>query len=202
MGFWKVLGGIAAGVGVIVALPVAGPIGVVTAIGAAVGAGIGGLVGAAASLGEEEEKESCRREGERVAVAKYEKKVEKLVVALKDAEGKLLDDKSYFQLLIALFAVGMATANADGNVSEEELADLEQFAAGIGHSNLPPHVKGMFTRLKNKPPTFNAAMQYVNKLDTVDVSLFQKVIEIVSASDGIVTAEETAMLAAFNQAVA
>lgn len=202
MGFWKILGGIAAGVGAVVALPVAGPIGAVTAVGAAVGATVGGLAGAAASAIDDEEIEDARRSGERTATAKYEKKVEKLVDALKEAEERLHDDKSYFQLLIALFAVGMATANADGNISDEEMADLEEFTAGIGHSNLPPHVKGMITRLKNNPPNFNTAMKYVSKLDDIDLKLFESVIEVVSASDGKVTEEEVAFLNAFRQAAA
>ncbi len=202
MGFWKVLGGVAAGVGAVVLLPVAGPIGAVTAVGAAVGAGLGGLAGAAASAIDEEEKSDARRSGERVATAKYEKKVQKLVAALQEAEEKLHDDKSYFQLLIALFAVGMATANADGDISDEEMADLEEFTAGIGHSNLPPHVKGAITRLKNNPPNLKTAMTHVSKLENIDLSLFESVIEVVSASDGKVSEEETALLSAFRKAAA
>lgn len=202
MGFWKVLGGVAAGVGAVVALPVAGPIGAVTLAGAAIGATVGGLAGAAASAADEEEKRSCRLAGESEATAKYAKKIEKLLDALKDAESRLHDDQSYFQLLIALFAVGMATASADGTISEEEMADLEEFTAGVGHSNLPPHVKGMITRLKNNPPNFNTAMEHVKKLDIEDFSLFESVIEVISASDGKVSEEERALLDAFRQAVA
>ena len=120
--------------------------------------------------------------------------------ALKEAEEKLHDDKSYFQLLIALFAVGMATAVADGDASDEEMADLEEFVAGIGHSNLPPHVKGAITRLRNSPPNFATAMKHVSKLENVDLGLFESVIEIVSASDGMVSKQEMALLTAFRQA--
>ena len=202
MGFWKVLGGVAAGVGAVVALPVAGPIGAVTAVGAAVGAVTGGFAGAAASAIDEEKRNDARRSGERRATAKYEKKVEKLVSALGEAEEKLHDDKSYFQLLIALFAVGMATANADGDVSDEEMADLDEFVAGIGHSNLPPQVKGAITRLKNSPPNFTTAMKHVSKLENVHLSLFESVIELVSASDGKVSEQESALLSAFRKAAA
>ena len=196
------LGGVAAGVGAVVALPVAGPIGAVTAVGAAVGAAAGGLAGAASSAFDEEQREEARRSGERRATAKYKKKVEKLLRALKEAEERLGDDKSYFQLLIALFAVGMATANADGHISDEEMVDLEEFVAGIGHSNLPPHVKGAITRLKNSPPSFATAMKHVSKLENVDLSLFEAVIEVVSASDGKVSEQESALLSAFRKAAA
>ena len=202
MGFWKVLGGVAAGVGTVVALPVAGPIGAVTAVGAAVGAVAGGLAGATASAIDEEKRQGARRSGESSAAAKYEKKVEKLVSALQEAEERLHEDKMYFQLLVALFAVGMATAVADGDVSEEERADLDEFVAGIGYSKLPPHVKGAITRLRNSPPSFTTAMKHVSKLENIDLSLFESVIEVVSASDGRVSGQESALLTAFRQAAA
>lgn len=194
MGFWKVLGGVAAGVGTVAALPAAGPI--------LAGAAIAGAAGAAASAVYGEEKSEARRSGERTATAKYEKKVQKLLAKLKEAEPILQDDKSYFQLLIALFAVGMATASADGDISDEERVDLEEFTAGIGHSHLPPHVKGMITSLKNNPPNFNTAVNHVSKLENVDLSLFESVIEVISASDGKVSEEETALLSAFRKAAA
>ena len=202
MGFWKVLGGVAAGVGVVVALPVAGPIGAVTAVGAAVGAVTGGIAGAATSAIDEGQREDARQSGERIATAKYDKRVEKLSSGLKKAEEQLHDAKSYFQLLIALFAVGMATANADGDISEEEMADLDEFVAGIGHSNLPPHVKGAITRLSNSPPNFATAMKHVSKLENVNLSLFESVIEVISASDGKVSEQELALLSAFRKAAA
>jgi len=202
MGFWKVLGGIAAGVGAVALLPVAGPIGAVTALGAAVGGGVGGLAGAAASAAAEGEKDDARRSGEEAAVTKYEQRLQKLIAALQKAEEQLHDDKAYFQLLIALYAVGLATAYADGNISDDELANLEEFTAGIGHSALPPHVKGIITRLKNNPPNFNTAMNYVSKLSHVDQGLFESVIEVISASDGKISEEEAALLSAFRKAVA
>jgi Na+/glutamate symporter len=202
MGFWKVMGGVAAGVGTVVCLPVAGAVGAVTLAGAAVGGVAGGVAGAVASKKEKQERASAREAGERTATAKYEKKIEKLCVALDTAEKQLKDDKAYFQLLIAMFAVGMATANADGVVCASELDDLDEFVTGIAHSNLPPHVKGMITRLKNNPPNFKTAMAHVNKLENIDLGLFRTVIELVSASDGVVSAEETALLAAFDAVVA
>jgi len=200
MGFFKVLGGIAAGVGAVVALPVAGPIGAITLAGAAIGGAVGGTAGALASAADDEKNESSRRSGERQVTAKYQAKTEKLINALGEAEKKLKDDKEYFKLLIALFAIGLATANADGKISTEELEDLDEFVTGVGHSQLPPHVKGAVTRLKNKPPNFNTAMTHVKKLEKVDIKLFESVIEVVSASDGKVTDEERALLAAFRKA--
>lgn len=55
MSFWKMLGGVAAGVGAVAALPVAGPIGAVTAVGAVVGGAIGGTAGAITAFSDEDE---------------------------------------------------------------------------------------------------------------------------------------------------
>jgi hypothetical protein len=204
MGFWKVIGyatgGTVLGVGAVAAAPftgggslfgpatlaasLTGAAGIATATGA--GAAVaGGVAGKIIYDMDEEEKKSVYRAGERTATANYDKKVEKLLEALSEAKNKLDGDKSYFQLLIALFAVGMATANADGKISEEELLELEEFTAGIAHSNLPPNVKGIITKLKNNPPTFNTAMNHVKKLgNNVDLNLFESVIAVISASDG------------------
>jgi hypothetical protein len=60
----------------------------------------------------------------------------------------------------------------------------------------------MITKMKNNPPNFGTAMKHVSKLDNVDLSLFESVIEVVSASDGKVSDEETALLCAFRKAAA
>jgi len=203
MGFWKVLGGVAAGVGAVVALPVAGPVGVVTAVGAAVGAAVGGTAGAVASSLDEEEKESARRDGERSATAQYEVKVQKLENALKEALDRLEGDKSYFQLIIALFAVGMATAYADGKVTDDELEELNEFVGGIANSKYPPHVKDTITKLRNNPPNFSTAMKYVCKLgNDIDMRMFEYVIELVAMADGTFARDEKALLEAFKREMA
>ena len=197
MNYWKVLGGVAAGVGAVVALPVAGPIGAVTALGAAIAGTLGGVAGAAVAMSDEEDKDAARREGEQAATAKYEERVKKLTAAFNKALDRSKDDKSYFAILIALFAIGMATANADGTVSEEEVADLEQFTMGVSSSVVPNYVKEEFEKLKKNPPNLNTAMEYVNKTVNPDMKIFEEVIQLISASDGTVSEEEIAFLAAF-----
>ena len=212
MGFWTVLGGVTLGVGAVAAAPftgggsilgaasLAGSLAGAGTIAAATGAGVAGAAAAAAIS--DSDKEEGRRAGERHTTAKYHQKTEKLISALKEADSKLNDDKAYFLLLIALFAVGLATAKADGNISKEETQDLDEFVIGVGHSNLPPHVKGAITKLKNNPPNFTTAMSHVRKVPNVDMSLFEAVIEVISASDGNVSSQEKALLLAFRQEAA
>lgn len=201
MSFWKVLGGAVAGVGAVACLPVFGAVGAVTAVGAAVGAAIGGLGGAALASSDEESVNNARDEGKREATAKYEREVNKLVEALHEAKNKLDGDKTYFQLVIALFAIGMATANADGDIAQEELDDLEQFVSGVSSSALPAHIEQQIQQFKENPPTLNTAIAYIQQLESPDITLFRSVIQMISESDGKVTDHERAFLAAFDQAI-
>ena len=184
MSYWKIIGGAAAGVGAIACLPVFGAVGAITAVGAAVGAAVGGLGGAAVASSDEEEKATAYEKGEQTATAKYEREVTKLRDALRTAKNQLNGDKTYFQLLLALFAVGMATLKYTGNTSAEKIHDLEEFVGGISHAGLPKHIKQELEKLKINPPSFNTAMEHVKKLDNPDMSLFESVISLMSESDG------------------
>ena len=151
----------------------------------------------------EEKRNSLRREGERIATAKYLAKVEKLKNTLKDVMRRLEDDKSYFQLIIALFAIGIATANADGEITNDELEDLNEFVGGIASPYFPHHVRETITKLVENPPNFNTAMKEVKKLgDKVDMKMFEYVIELVATADGNFDSNERALMEAFRRQVA
>ena len=158
MGFWKILGGIAAGVGAVALLPVAGAVGAVTATGAIVGGAVGAAV--AAGTDDEDEKKRVRAENERTAakcalatskaqqvvkdasekVAKAQKQVKKAEQRAAAAENRvreaaeimeryresLKDVESHYQLVIALTAIGMAAAYADGTVDERETGEMDE----------------------------------------------------------------------------
>lgn len=194
MGLFKVLGCVAAGIGAVACLPVMGAVGAVTLTGALVGGTVGAIGGAIASSAEEEEKAKCKRDG-------VEEGIAKCIIKLKEMKSRSEDSEAYFKFLIALVAVGMATANADGEICAQELQEIEEFTAGVGCSELPAHVKEAITKLKNTPPSFNTAMNYVWEAGNVDLSLFEAVIEVVSASDGRFDEKEKALLVAFREAV-
>jgi len=196
MGFWKVLGGIGLGVAAVVALPVAGPIGAVTAVGAAVGGAIGGAAGALASDSDREEGEKI---GEARATAKYKVEVDSMVSKMKIFQDTLKSDKEHFEFLIAMYAVGLATANSDGEIADVEMQEINDFVAGASQSSFPPHIKGMITRLRNNPPTLQTAMSYVKKLKKVDISLFEDIVIMVIEADGKKVKEERAFLTAFRK---
>jgi tellurite resistance protein len=118
---------------------------------------------------------------------------------VKEAEKRLKDGKDYFNLLLAMTAMGLATANADGEVCDAEIDEINEFVAGIGHEQLPAHVKGQITRLCNNPPTFNTAMHFVEKVDQKSWPLFAEVIKVVSNADGRVDKREEALLKAWQR---
>ena len=62
--------------------------------------------------------------------------------------------------------------------------------ADAGSSGMPPHVKGQITRLRNRPPSFEAAMKQVAKVDSSLWDLFDVVIELVTGADGVIHEEE------------
>lgn len=224
MGFWKIVGGIAAGVGTVAMLPVAGAVGAVTITGALIGGAVGAAV--AASTDDEDEKKRLRRENETAAAtcAEATSKAHKIVAAskakvktackkakqaelraaaaeetLKDAaetiesyRESLKDVEAHYQLIIALTAVGMAAAKADGVVAECETGELDEYISGVAATKLPAKVKARIKYLHNHPPTFEKAMNEVVKLgdDGFPYKAFRTLIVDVINADGVVDKNE------------
>lgn len=228
MGFWKVLSGIAAGVGAVALLPVAGAVGAVTATGAIVGGAVGAVV--AAGTDDEDEKKRLRAENERTTakcavattkakkiveesnekVAAAQRKVEQAVQRAAEAERNLQvaaetlesyreslkDVESHYQLVIALTAIGMAAANADGHVDDCETGEMDEYISGISATKLPAKVKARIQYLHNHPPTFEKAAAEISKLDRKGLPLDiirQLIVDVVNA-DGVLENSEKVFL--------
>lgn len=201
MSFWKVLGGAAAGVACVVALPIAGPVGAVTAIGAAVAAGTGAAAGGIASAVDDSEEQAERR-GEKKATARYEQKYDKLASAFEDAKKRLDETDDYFNLLIAMEAVGLACAACDGEVAPEERQEIDEFIAGVASSELPSHVKEKIEDIANNPPSVTTAFELAKRVGLDSYELFDEIIEVVMHADGRIHQDEKAFQNAWNELVA
>lgn len=212
MTFWKVLTGIALGVGAVAAAPFTGGGSVLVGaslfgslagagtIAVAVGAGAAGAAAGAymsdCEKEEQEERERKAREvgkkaGEAIAAEKYEKMMKELVArfsAYVDFEKKL----------VGLFAVGIAVANADGVISEEEKADLDQLVSGISSSSLPPHIKATITKLRNNPPSFELAMSKAKSYDCSAEDI-EAIINVIANSDSIITPDEEIFMSRWSE---
>lgn len=236
MGFWKILGGIAAGVGAVALLPVAGAVGAVTATGAIVGGAVGAVV--AAGTGDEDEKKRLREENERTSArcaiatnnakkmiaeskekvaaaqkkakqaeqrtAEVEKCLQEAASAVERYRESLKDVESHYQLIIALTAIGLAAAKADGEVDERETSELDEYISGVAASKLPAKVKARIQYLHNHPPTFEKAAEEIMKLekDGLPVDVFRQLIVDVINADGVVMETETAFLRKWDAMVA
>ncbi len=198
MGFFRFLGGAALGILAVAALPIAGPIGAVTALGAAAGAAVGGT---AASVLDNSEEEAEQRGVERTT-AQYDQKYQKIVAAFKDAEQQLKSTSSYFDLLLAMQAVGLACAACDGEIAQTERDDIDEFIAGIAASALPDNVKNKIEKMAANPPNINTAFKLTKKLGLDSYSLFEEIIEVVIHSDGNIHKNEMAFKQAWNELMA
>ena len=193
MGFWKILGcaavGGVAGVGLIALSPVLGPIGVVTALGIAVGGGggtvLGGGVGAA--MGGASTEMSRQKTKAEEAAARATRATEVMAANLQAAAERYAGYKKFDELVVAISAVGFSVASIDGVVNPVAHIDIVEFVAGISSSALPEPIKKLIADLAAKPPTFNTAMSYLDKLDPERsdaelANLVEGIIAVVSSS--------------------
>lgn len=210
MSFWKVLGGAAIGVGAIAAAPftgggsllgaatLAGSLAGTATVAAAVGAGVAGAAVGASFDGDDD----AEKRGEDKATAKYEAKYNKIESAFKDAEKRLNDTDDYFNLLIAMEAVGLACAACDGEVSEEERVEIDEFISGVMSSSLPTHIKTKIDGIANNPPNITTAYEYASKVSPESMGLFEEIIDVVMHADDYVHENEKAFLEAWRKLVA
>ncbi|QOY52496.1 hypothetical protein [Candidatus Sulfurimonas baltica] len=197
MGFGKILGLAALGIGAVAAAPFTGGgsiLGAVTlgaslagaGVAAAGAAAVGATAGAILSRKEEKEKEEKETASNRKA-EKYEK-------AIKEAIIEFQGDKEYFNYIIASTAIGMAVANADGHVSEAELAEIDEFVGGIASSSYPEHVKNAIRTLRDNPPSFAESYEYLKKVNPKNYNSIRDLILITMEVDGIHPKEEKFLL--------
>lgn len=203
MNYGKILGLAALGVGAVAAAPftgggsilgaatLAGSLAGAGTIAAAVGAGAAGAAaGYAMSRNEEEEKAKNNNE-----IAKLKKQLEEMKKLL----NVLTSDNEYFNFIIAATALGLSAANADGNISEEELADIKAFVGGIGNTQYPQHVKDKLEELEKNVPNLATVMKYIEKVPPESLESLEELIEVVIWSDGIEHESEIRFRIAFQE---
>lgn len=201
MSFWKILTGVATGVGVVALLPAAGtvlgPAFAITKLGALAGGALGGMSGAAIDALDDSEEQAEKR-GEARERAKHAKKLGKIQDYMETMGRNAKDWNQFGEKLIAMSAVGFACANCDGEIHPQERIEIAEFTAGVGHSGLPPHVKERLHRFERKPPNLKTAFVLSEKAK-VDLSILDDVIDVVMHADGRVHPNEIAFMKAWHQ---
>lgn len=199
MGWGKVLGLAALGVGAVAAAPFTGGGSILAATGAAaslagagtaaaaVGAGAAGAyVGKKLSDMDEDEKRA-----QETKVAEYNQRAQKSEAALKEHE-------KHTNLILALSALGCAMANADGEISPEEIVELNEFVGGISSQEYPKHIIEQIEDMISNPPTFNEAMEHLTKVDSIEYPELRNFLVMVMESDGVKHKKEEIFLKAFD----
>ncbi|WP_319540973.1 hypothetical protein [uncultured Pseudodesulfovibrio sp.] len=200
MSFWKIAAGAALGVGAIAAAPFTGGGSVLAAaslagslagagtVAAAAGAAtVGAAAGAALASSENEKQE------ERINRLKAEHELEKKKLS-EQLTGIMNDTTKAYEFVIAMHAVGVATAYADGNISDEEKLELDEVVAGYMNSWLPDSLKSQIKDITDNPPSVRTAYQFVEKLDLTQKGWKQvdELIEMVIMADDYEDEKETA----------
>lgn len=183
--FWAALG---------VAL---GPIGWV-AVGAI-------TAGAAVAAVMSDSEEKAEKRGEQRGKAKNTAEVEKsrenvrnIKRYMVEQQKNLSDWQKFGEKVIAMTAVGFACANCDGEIHPKEIDKIDEFIAGVNHSNLPPYVKERIKKLRQEPPNLKTAFELAKKAK-VRPSILDATIDLVMHADGIVHAKEKAFMNAWHK---
>lgn len=202
MGWGKILSGVAIGVGAVAAVPftgggsvlgaatLLGSLGTTGAVAGAVGAGVvGAAAGAALSEDEEAEKEALQK-----SAASAKLKAEKF-------ENIANEHKEHTHLILALSALGISMANADGDISDEELEELNEFVGGLSSQKYPSHIVEQIEGWLSTPPSFNEALGYLKHVEAQEYPEIRNLLVMVMEADGIEHVNELAFLAAYDERV-
>ncbi len=212
--FGKILAGALIGVGAVAAAPFTGGgslLGAASlaasltgagAIAAGVGA-VGATVGAVVAGGDEKELQDAEKKGTQRAEAEYSLKIEKLQNEMKSM---MADTSSREQFLVACFAIGISCASCDGEVSEEELEELNYFAAGVGKSDmLSSTTQKQIAEMVDTPPSLRSVWLLINEHNFTTkehIDLFNQIVHVVVEADGKTELSEISFVKEWNSLAA
>lgn len=202
MGWVKILGLAALGVGAVAAAPFTGGGSILAATGAAASLAGAGTVAAAVGAGAAgayagkilSDMDEDEKRAQEAKIAEYNQKVQKSEEALKEHE-------KHTNLILALSALGCSMANADGYISPEEIIELNEFVGGISSQGYPIHIVKQIEDMISNPPTFNEAMAHLSKVDSIEYPDLRNFLVMIMESDDVSHKKEEAFLKAFDMKV-
>lgn len=170
--FWKALGGATLGVAAVAAAPFTGGgsvLGAATLAGSLAGAGTiaaaagTGLAGAAAGVMLTKKEEETNREKLKESLA-----VKEVLIKQKLANkfNKVINSTTkFYEYIIAMHAVGISVAHADGYLAIEEQHAIDEFISGASHAKLPENVIQQIKYFAENPPSLKTAFKLVYDLN-------------------------------------
>ena len=92
--------------------------------------------------------------------------------------------------------------NADGEVSPEEIIELNEFVGGLSSQSYPTHIVKQIEQMIYNPPSFTEAMMHLTKIDSIEYPELRNFLVMIMESDEVVHKKEEAFLKAFDIKVA
>jgi uncharacterized membrane protein YebE (DUF533 family) len=155
-------------------------------LGAGIAAGVGAAGGGVAAYFDDSE-EQAESKGRTQAKAEFTQKYENLEKAFAD---RVKTDGRYFDLILAMSAVGLACAACDGHIAAEERREIDEFIAGVASAALPDRVKEKLAEMAKNPPDIKTAYALAVHAAPDMMVAFDDIIEIVSNADGQIHPKE------------
>lgn len=176
---WKMLGAGIAGAAVI-ASPIAG--------GAAVGTA---LLLNYRKKKKEKEKEATHLAAENIIIRD---RLDAFLASYKENESS----SDYQQLISALCAVACMTANYDDKTNWREVQEIRDFFSKVRDSELSDEVKNKVVNFFQNPPDLKTAYEEAKKVKNCPKEIFEGMIRLIVACDGVVSEKEEELLRMWN----
>ena len=96
---------------------------------------------------------------------------------------KFHGSKEWLDFMRAMFAVGLAIAAADGEITDSELRDIEDYVGGAGYSKLPKGLAHEISHWKTTPPSIEFAFELACRCGEEAMVVIDNVMEVVTRSD-------------------
>lgn len=191
----RIVGGVAIGalacVGAVVLTPIAGAVGTVTLVGGLVSGCIGGAVGGACAevtdpgntLAEAEER--GRQRGRNDIDAEQQQRFDTLTARYDALRAKGIEQERMDKLQLAVFAVGTASLNDYGTLTEENLQHMREIVFGTSYRELPKVMQSQVVMLEQAPRTLKTAFSRARTFGSDAAVLFDDIVEFArSTIDG------------------
>lgn len=153
------------------------------------------------NLSEEEIKKynSAKEEGRQEAKAEFDIKLKEINEQFRKVREILKEYEQLENFLMGAFAIGIAAANIDENVSHQERKVMELAILGLGFNTIPSGILNKISQLFIEKPAFNDAMRVIDKVDKVHWGLFDNVVDVVLSLDDYNKEQKAAFRAAWNE---
>ena len=142
---------------------------------------------------------SAKEDGRNEAAANFNAKLKKINADFRKVCNKLNQYEDLDNYVMAAFAIGIAAANIDGEISAEERSVLELSILGLGCQAMPDGIRGRIAQMFYNKPTFNDAFKLIEKVDKSYWNLFDQIIEIVFSIEKFDLEQKEAFRAAWHE---